>query len=393
MREIADAAVLGREDALRLLEPVMEERHKEQLRQELDVDLAYAVPGVARFRVNVFREANGCGAALRQIPSKILTFEQLGLPPVVQELCAIPKGLILVTGPTGSRQVDDARGDGRPDQQDAPRRTSSRSRTRSSSCTRPSSAWSTSARSAATRARFGRALRAALREDPDIILVGEMRDAETIMLVLEAANTGHLVLATLHTNTAVSTVDRIVDQFPSDQQSQVRSVLGDVLRGVVAQTLCKRIGGGRALALEILVVSHAISNLIREAKTVQIPGMMQAGRGLGMCMLNDELMHLVESKTIEMAEAMAKAVDKQELIRRFRSGVTLAAEPQAPGAFRVMQVEPESPGAEAGLTRGDLIVELEGKPIPYDLEQLRVVFRTDGRHVLTVERAGQATPR
>ncbi len=391
IREISDAAVLGPDDALRLLEPVMEERHREQLRQELDVDLAYAVPGLARFRVNVFREANGTAAALRQIPSKITSFEQLGLPSVIADLCAIPKGLILVTGPTGS---------GKSTTLAAMVDLINKTRQghiitiedpiefvhKTQKCLVNQRELGGSARS------FGRALRAALREDPDIILVGEMRDAETIALVLEAANTGHLVLATLHTNTAVSAVDRIVDQFSADQQPQIRSVLGDVVRGVVAQTLCKRIGGGRTLALEVLVVSPAISNLIREAKTVQIPGMMQAGRGQGMSLLNDELMHLIEAKTIEMAEAMAKAVDKPDLLRRFRSGVTLGQEPSQPGAFRVLQVEPESPGAEAGLARGDLIVELDGKPIGYNLEQMRVVFRTDGRHLMTVERAGKRRP-
>jgi twitching motility protein PilT len=236
---------------------------------------------------------------------------------------------------------------------------------------------------------FARGLRAALREDPDIILVGEMRDAETIQLALEAANTGHLVFATLHTNTAVSAVDRIVDQFPADQQSQTRSVLADVVRGVVAQTLCRRVAGGRVAALEVMVVNQAIANLIREDKTVQIPGMMQAARGQGMSLLNDELMRLVEAKTISMAEATAKAVDKQEFLRRFRSGVTLANEPGRPGAFRVTQLEPASPGAEAGFARGDVIVELDGKPITYELEQMRVVFRTDGRQLITVERGGK----
>ena len=225
-----------------------------------------------------------------------------------------------------------------------------------------------------------------------MILVGEMRDAETIQLVLEAANTGHLVLATLHTNSAVSAVDRVVDQFPADQQAQIRSVLADVVRGVVAQTLCKRAGGGRVAALEILVVNQAVANLIRESKTVQIPGIMQAGRGQGMTLLNDELMHLVEAKTITRDEALAKAVDKQEFLRRFRSGVTLTQDPSAQGAFRVMQVEPGSPGAEAGLARGDLIIEIDNKPITYNLDQMRVVFRTDGRHALTVSRGGKRQP-
>ena len=160
---------------------------------------------------------------------------------------------------------------------------------------------------------FARALRAALREDPDIVLVGEMRDLETIALALETANTGHLVFATLHTNSAISAVDRIIDQFPADQQAQVRSVLADVLRGVVAQTLVRRIGGGRMAALEVLVVNYAVANLIREGKTVQIPGIMQASKALGMALLNDELGRLVEAKKIEMDEALAASVDKDDL--------------------------------------------------------------------------------
>ena len=391
MREIADAAPLGAEEAFALLEPVMEPRHREELGAQLDVDFAYAVPNLARFRVNVYREAHGFGAALRQIPSKISTFEQLGLPPVLADLCEIPKGLILVTGPTGSGKsttlaamidrINKNRQDHIVTIEDPIEFVHATQK-----CLVTQREIGGQARS------FGRALRAALREDPDIILVGEMRDPETIALVLEAANTGHLVFATLHTNTAVSAVDRIVDQFPADQQAQVRSVLSDVLRGVVAQTLCKRVGGGRTAALEVLVVNQAIANLIREDKTVQIPGMMQTGRGQGMSLLNDELMHLVEAKTITMTEAIAKAVDKQEFLRRFRSGVTLAEESGRPGSFRVMQVEPSSPGAEAGLARGDAIVEMDGKPIPYNLEQMRVVFRTDGRHVLGVERAGKKRP-
>jgi twitching motility protein PilT len=391
MKEIADAAVLGPEEALRLLEPVMDERHKQELAQQLDVDLAYAVPGLARFRVNVYREARGFGAALRQIPTQVTTFEQLGLPPVLAQLSEIPKGLILVTGPTGSGKsttlaamIDRI------------------NKTRQAHIVtiedpiefvhKPVKSLITQREIGGSARSFARGLRAALREDPDIILVGEMRDAETVALALEAANTGHLVFATLHTNTAVSAVDRIVDQFPADHQSQIRSVLADVVRGVVAQTLCKRVAGGRTAALEIMVVNQAIANLIREEKTVQIPGMMQAARAQGMCLLNDELMRLVEAKTITMAEATAKAVDKQEFLRRFRSGVTLAEEPGRPGQFRVTQVEPASPGAEVGFAKGDVIVELDGKPIPYTLEQLRVLFRTDGRHTMTIDRGGKRRP-
>ncbi len=390
--EIADGAVLGKEDAFALLEPVMEERHREQFRQELDVDLAYAVPGLARFRVNVFHETNGIGAVLRQIPGKILSFEQLGLPAVVRELCAVPKGLILVTGPTGSGKSTTLAA--MVDAINKTRRAHIITVEDPIEFVHKTQGCLVTQREIGGQARsFARALRAALREDPDILLVGELRDAETIALALEAANTGHLVLATLHTNSAVSAVDRVVDQFPADQQPQVRSVLADVIRGVLCQTLCKRSGGGRALALEVMIVNQAIGNLIREAKTVQIPGMMQAARAQGMTLLNDELMRLVEAKTIDRAEAMAKAVDKLDLQRRFRSGVTLAEDPGAPGSFRVMQVEPDSPGAEAGFARGDVIVEVDGRPgSNYTLEQVRVMFRTDGRHPFGVERAGKKRP-
>jgi Tfp pilus assembly ATPase PilU len=216
-----------------------------------------------------------------------------------------------------------------------------------------------------------------------------MRDLETIQLALETANTGHLVFATLHTNNAVSAVDRIIDQFPANQQAQVRSVLGDVLRGVVAQTLVKKAGGGRMAVLEILVVSLAISNLIREAKTVQIPGIMQTSKEKGMTTLNDELGKLVEAKKVELDEALSKAVDKDGLMWRFRSGVTLASDP-AGDRFRVMNVNPDSPGAMADLHRGDTIVTIDTKPAAeFTLDEVRQLFRTDGRRMLVVDRGGK----
>jgi twitching motility protein PilT len=157
---------------------------------------------------------------------------------------------------------------------------------------------------------FKDALRAALREDPDIILVGEMRDLETVAIAIETAETGHLVFGTLHTTTAASTVDRVIDQFPTDRQSQIRIMLSESLKGVIAQTLCKKIGGGRVAALEVLIVTSAVSNLIREAKTFQIPSMMQVGKAVGMVTLNDALMELVTKKLVEPQEAYVKSVDK-----------------------------------------------------------------------------------
>ena len=389
MQVMADAAPLAPEEAFELLAPAMEKRHRDEFAADSDGDFAYSLPGVARFRVNVFRDHNGAGAVLRQIPSKILTFEQLALPAVLRTLCEMPKGLVLITGPTGSGKSTTLAA-----MIDYINKTN---RAHIITLEDPieflhqsQSALINQREVGGHTKTFARALKAALREDPDIVLVGEMRDLETIQLALETANTGHLVLATLHTNNAISAVDRIVDQFPADQQAQVRSVLSEVLRGVVSQTLCRKVGGGRVAALEVLVVNYAVANLIREAKTVQIPSVMQAGRAQGMQLLNDELARLVDAKKVALDEAMAASVDKEDLSRRYRSGVTLAADPQDAARFRVMEVKPGSPGAEAGLERGDLVLEVDQKPCAeISLDEMRQYFKIDGRRILTVERAGK----
>jgi len=389
MQEMADAAPLGTEEVWELLEPVLEKRHSDEFLADSDTDLAYTLPGVARFRVNLFRDYKGAGAVFRQIPSKIMSLEELGMPDVLRTFCDIPKGLVLVTGPTGSGKsttlaamIDYIK--------------------RKRAChiltledpiefLQESDVALVNQREIGGHTEsFARGLRAALREDPDVVLVGELRDQETIQLALETANTGHLVFATLHTNNAVSAVDRVIDQFPADEQSQVRSVLGDVLRGVVAQTLVRKPTGGRLAVLEVMVVTLAVSNLIREHKTVQIPGIMQVNRALGMSLLNDELQRLIEQKKIDMETAMAAAVDKDDLAKRFRSGVTLAADPQSDERYRVVAVKPQSPGAKAGLQRGDAVIEVNTRPgKEFTLEDLRSVFRTDGRHALVVERGGK----
>ena len=392
MRTIADTAVLGPNDVLELVLPVMEDRHKRAMADN-DVDLAYAIPGVARFRVNVFRDNNGVSAVFRQIPSKILTFEQLQLPPVVRSFCELPKGLVLVTGPTGSGKsttlaamidhINKTRAEHIITMEDP------------IEFVHPSQKCLVNQREVgAHTVTFARALKAALREDPDIVLVGEMRDLETISLALETANTGHLVFGTLHTNTAISTVDRVVDQFPADQQDQVRTVLADVLKGVVSQMLLKKKGGGRVAALEVLVVTYAIANLIREGKTVQVPGMMQTSKGQGMQLLNDVLYEMIEErKIVEMAEAMSKSPDKEDLARRFRAGLYIAGDPPDFSRFRVVNVAPETPAAAAGLSRGDYIVEIAGKPAStYTLDEAKALFRTDAKHNLTVERQGKRRP-
>jgi twitching motility protein PilT len=389
MLVIGDAGVLASDEVLEMVQPIMEKRHREEFADGSDADFAYQIPGLARFRVNAFRDHHGVGAVFRQIPSKILSFDQLGLPPVLRSFCEMPKGLVLVTGPTGSGKSTTLAA--MVDYINKTEKSHIITLEDPIEFLHASQSSLVNQREVGGHTRsFARALKAALREDPDIVLVGEMRDLETISLALETANTGHLVFATLHTNNAISAVDRIVDQFPADQQAQVRSVLGDVLRGVVAQTLCRKLGGGRVAALEILVVNFAISNLIREAKTNQIYGLMQASKGVGMQLLNDELAKLVDAKKVAMDEALAAAVDKDDLVRRYRSGVTLAADPQDPKHFRVMEVKPGSPGAEAGLERGDFVVQVDERPCAdISLDEMRQFLRIDGRRILTVEKAGK----
>jgi twitching motility protein PilT len=389
MQAIADAPELGPEEVVALLQPVTEARHLQEFAEDNDTDFSYAVPGVARFRVNLFRDNAGAGAVFRFIPSKVLSLDQLGLPQVLKTLCDMPKGMVLVTGPTGSGKSTTLAA--MIDYIKTTKKLHIVTLEDPIEFVHTSGQCLINQREVGGHTRsFARALRAALREDPDIVLVGEMRDPETIVLALEMANTGHLVLATLHTNTAVSAVDRIIDQFPGEQQPQVRSVLADVLRGVVAQTLLKKVGGGRLAVLEVLVVNLAISNLIRENKQIQIPGLMQASKGMGMALLNDELGKLVEQRKITMEEALAAAVDKEDLHRRFRSGLTFSAEPPDFKRFRVMAVAPDSPGAAAGFERGDFLVEINTKPsAELTLDEVRLLFRSDGRHQLVVERGGK----
>ena len=319
-QEEASTAEQARETLLSITPP-----HKlEEFEEKHDSDFAYEIPGVARFRCNLFMDRKGMGGVFRLIPAEIRTVEDLGLSKQIVDLCDLNKGLVLITGPTGSGKsttlaalIDHI------------------NRTRTDHVitiedpiefVHGNKKCLINQREVGVHTRgFKVALRAALREDPDVVLVGEMRDLETVEIAIETAETGHLVFGTLHTNTAASTVDRIIDQFPAEQQEQIRTMLAESLKGVISQTLVKAKTGGRVAALEILLVNNAVSNLIREGKTYQIPSIMQTGKGIGMRTLNDALFDLVKRDRVTPEDAYWKAVDKADLESTFkRNGISLS---------------------------------------------------------------------
>jgi twitching motility protein PilT len=301
------------DEMLRMLYEIAPLANREQFEREHDTDFAYELPGKARFRANLFMDHRGPGAVFRQIPSEVLTCDQLGLPKAVRDLCFLSKGLVLVTGPTGSGKsttlaamldlVNKSRNDHIITIEDPIEfvHKSQRCLVHQREVHRHTES-------------FKRALRAALREDPDIILVGEMRDLETIAIAIETAETGHLVFGTLHTTTAMTTVDRIVDQFPADRQAQIRTMLASSLKGVIAQTLLKKKPKGRVAALEILIATKAVAALIREGKTHQLQSIMQTGGKYGMRLLNDALLELVQKNLVDPAEAYMKSVEKEAFL-------------------------------------------------------------------------------
>jgi twitching motility protein PilT len=301
-----------------LLHAIMPEKNVQEFAETNDTDFAYEIAGVARFRANVLRDRKGVAAVFRVIPSKIVTADQLSVTQEVQNLCYLTKGLVLVTGPTGSGKsttlcalvdlVNRSRSDHVITIEDPIEFVHE-----NKNCI------ITQRQVGVHTGSFKSALRAALREDPDIILVGELRDLETVAIAIETAETGHLVFGTLHTTTAASTIDRLIDQFPADRQEQVRTMLSESLKGVVSQVLCKKIGGGRVAAREILLVTPAVSNLIREGKTFQIPSIMQTSKRLGMITMNDTLLDLVEKKLVEPKEAYMKSVDKGAFVNQLKA--------------------------------------------------------------------------
>jgi len=275
-----------------------------------DIDFGYEIPGLARYRANFFMQKNGVGAVFREIPSKILTAEQLGLPDIMTKLSMLPRGMVLVTGPTGSGKSTTLAAI--LDYANANRKDHIITVEDPIEFVHQSKGCLVNHREVGSHTKsFAAALKGALREDPDIILVGEMRDLETISLAIEAAMTGHLVMGTLHTISAAKTVDRIIEIFPTNQQPQIRATLADALRAVISQTMFKRIDvKGRCVAFEILIATPAVRNLIREGKTYQIPSSMQTGKKFGMQTLDDAIMELMQKGWIDPDEAYNKCVDK-----------------------------------------------------------------------------------
>ncbi|WP_136249112.1 type IV pilus twitching motility protein PilT [Halomonas borealis] len=289
-----------------LIYDVLTDRQRRDFEESLELDFSFEVPGVSRFRVNAFHQARGAGAVFRTIPAEVLTLEGLGMGEVFRRLSMLPRGLVLVTGPTGSGKsttlaamvdyINDHRFEHILTIEDPVEFVH-----RSKRCLINQRELHRDTHG------FAPALRSALREDPDVILVGEMRDPETIRLALTAAETGHLVFATLHTTSAAKTIDRIIDVFPGDEKAMVRSMLSESLQAVVSQALLKRQGGGRVAAHEILIATPAVRNLIREDKVAQIYSALQTGGNLGMQTLDMALSRLVASNDVTREEAQAKA--------------------------------------------------------------------------------------
>ncbi|TKB92643.1 MAG: type IV pilus twitching motility protein PilT [Nitrospira sp.] len=319
LERIPGQAVLTQNTLQPLLHEILPGSKMDQFESTGDVDFGYEIPGLARFRSNLFNHKYGIGAVFRKIPSKVLTAETLGLPPILTRAAMLKKGLVLVTGPTGSGKSTTLAA--MVDYANKNRKDHILTVEDPIEFVHQSQGCIVNHREVGLHTMtFASALRGALREDPDIILVGEMRDLETISLAVEAAATGHLVFGTLHTENAAKTVDRIVEVFPHGEQPQIRNTLSTALRVVVAQNLFKRIDQkGRCAALEILVCTAAIGNLIRDAKTVQIASAMQTGKAAGMQTLDDAIQDLLTKKWISPEEAYEKSIDKNRFAKLLKT--------------------------------------------------------------------------
>ncbi len=310
---LTEFEVLTPQDTQRLAYSVLNEGQKQKFEEENELDLSFGIQGLARFRCNIFRQRGAAAAAIRVIPFKIRSFDDLGLPPVVAQLAERPKGLVLVTGPTGSGKsttlaamldkINNERSEHIVTIEDPIEFVHQHKKCMVNQREVTSDTHS-----------FTQALKYVLRQDPDVVLIGEMRDLETIAAALTIAETGHLTLATLHTNSCAQTMNRIIDVFPPHQQPQVRSQLSLVLEGVLSQTLIPRAdGGGRVMALEIMINTPAIRNLIREEKIHQIYSALQAGTKFGMQTLNQSLASLVQRGLITRDDAMNRSTLTDEL--------------------------------------------------------------------------------
>lgn len=303
---------LGHDELKTILFEILTEKQQAAFNETKDLDFAYEVPGLARFRGNIMMQYRGIAAVFRIIPTKILSADELGLPDGVRRMTNFKKGMVLVTGPTGSGKSTTLAG--MIDLINSTRKEHILTFEDPLEFIHENKMSLMNQRQIGEHTEsFASALRAALREDPDVILVGEMRDLTTIQLAMSAAETGHLVFGTLHTSTAAKTVDRIIDVFPTDQQEQVRAMLSESLKGVVCQQLLKTADGkGRVAALEIMLGSPAIANLIREGKTFQIPSIMQTAKKDGMQLLDQHLLDLLKTKKVNPEEAYRCAIDKKQ---------------------------------------------------------------------------------
>jgi twitching motility protein PilT len=311
------AAPLTEETVETLIFAILDDDQKQILLKDKDFDFSFAFGDLGRFRVNAYHERGNLAAALRLIPNEILSVEQLGLPPIINKLAEYPRGLVLVTGPTGSgksttlaamiSKINSERSEHIITIEDPIEYTH---RSRKSVIVQREVHYDTYS--------FSAALRSALREDPDVVLIGEMRDLETIASAITIAETGHLVLATLHTNSAAQSIDRMIDVFPPHQQPQIRSQLANILQAIVCQRLVPAIGGGRVAAAEILIATSAVRNIIREGKTHQLEAVIQTGAEYGMQSMDRTLVNLIHAGTITYDEARNFAVDMEEVDRLMR---------------------------------------------------------------------------
>lgn len=306
------APEMEHKDVYSMVYDIMNDKQRKDFEEFLECDFSFEIPNVARFRVNAFNQNRGAAAVFRTIPSEILSLEMLNAPNIFKEISDYPRGVVLVTGPTGSGKsttlaamVDHK---------------NNTEKGHILTVEDPIEFVHQSKKCLINQREvhrdtlgFNEALRSALREDPDVILVGEMRDLETIRLALSAAETGHLVFGTLHTSSAAKTIDRVVDVFPADEKEMVRAMLSESLKAVISQTLLKKQGGGRVAAHEIMIGTPAIRNLIRENKIAQMYSAIQTGQGFGMQTLDQDLQRLVQSNVVTKEEAASKAANKDNI--------------------------------------------------------------------------------